>query len=76
LYRCRYTAAVVPPQHPLEADRDQQEEYRCGYCGRRCKSEADLAKHFKQLHEREYKKKMGNPNARKRMVKDTEKMDK
>lgn len=35
------------------------------YCAvvscRRCKSFDDLQKHFKQLHEREHKKKLGGP---------------
>ncbi len=36
------------------------ELYRCEYCGRRCKSADALTKHFRQLHEREFKKKMNH----------------
>jgi len=39
---------------------DSVDEYRCDYCGKRCKSAADLSKHFKQLHEREFKKKLSH----------------
>ncbi|OMO74643.1 hypothetical protein COLO4_26557 [Corchorus olitorius] len=34
------------------------EPYICGVCGRKCKTNMDLKKHFKQLHERERQKKM------------------
>lgn len=34
------------------------EPYICGVCGRKCKSNLDLTKHFKQLHERERQKKL------------------
>lgn len=34
------------------------EPYICGVCGRKCKSNLDLKKHFKQLHERERQKKL------------------
>lgn len=34
------------------------EPYVCGVCGRKCKTNMDLKKHFKQLHEREREKKM------------------
>ncbi|GAX73597.1 hypothetical protein CEUSTIGMA_g1048.t1 [Chlamydomonas eustigma] len=37
-----------------------EDDLRCTLCGRKCKSVADLSKHFKQLHEREHKKKMGS----------------
>ncbi|KAJ7966589.1 C2H2-like zinc finger protein [Quillaja saponaria] len=32
--------------------------YVCGVCGRKCKTNFDLKKHFKQLHERERQKKI------------------
>ncbi|KAK9066785.1 hypothetical protein SSX86_014108 [Deinandra increscens subsp. villosa] len=34
------------------------ETYICSVCGRKCKTNLDLKKHFKQLHEREREKKM------------------
>ncbi|XP_050366827.1 uncharacterized protein LOC126785244 [Argentina anserina] len=34
------------------------EPYICGVCGRKCKSNMDLTKHFRQLHERERQKKL------------------
>ncbi|KAE8695833.1 transcription factor LHW-like [Hibiscus syriacus] len=34
------------------------EPYICGVCGRKCKTDLDLKKHFKQLHERERQKKL------------------
>ncbi|XP_022714417.1 uncharacterized protein LOC111318786 [Durio zibethinus] len=34
------------------------ELYICGVCGRKCKTNLDLKKHFKQLHERERQKKL------------------
>ena len=34
------------------------EPYVCGVCGRKCKTNLDLKKHFKQLHERERQKKL------------------
>ncbi|XVE94943.1 hypothetical protein REPUB_Repub02eG0053400 [Reevesia pubescens] len=34
------------------------EPYVCGVCGRKCKTNMDLKKHFKQLHERERQKKL------------------
>ncbi|KAJ4907506.1 C2H2-like zinc finger protein [Raphanus sativus] len=36
----------------------QAEPYVCGVCGRKCKTNLDLKKHFKQLHERERQKKV------------------
>ncbi|KAK7321676.1 hypothetical protein VNO77_32540 [Canavalia gladiata] len=32
--------------------------YTCGVCGRKCKTNVDLKKHFKQLHQRERQKKL------------------
>lgn len=34
------------------------EPYTCGVCGRKCKTNLDLKKHFKQLHQRERQKKL------------------
>lgn len=34
------------------------EPYVCGMCGRKCKTNLDLKKHFRQLHERERQKKL------------------
>ncbi|CAI0464972.1 unnamed protein product [Linum tenue] len=34
------------------------EPYICGVCGRKCKTNLDLKKHFRQLHERERQKKV------------------
>ncbi|XP_061364079.1 uncharacterized protein LOC133307569 [Gastrolobium bilobum] len=34
------------------------EPYTCGVCGRKCKTNMDLKKHFKQLHQRERQKKL------------------
>ncbi|PIN09890.1 hypothetical protein CDL12_17532 [Handroanthus impetiginosus] len=34
------------------------EPYICSVCGRKCKTQMDLKKHFKQLHERERQKKL------------------
>lgn len=34
------------------------ESYICSVCGRKCKTNLDLKKHFKQLHEREREKKL------------------
>lgn len=34
------------------------EAYVCGYCGRKCKTNIALKKHFKQLHERERNKRL------------------
>ncbi|KXZ48163.1 hypothetical protein GPECTOR_30g259 [Gonium pectorale] len=53
-------------EHPLDAE--QPEEHRCPLCGRRCKDAEQLAKHFKQLHEREHKKRMSS-SAPKKVVK-------
>ncbi|GBG89642.1 hypothetical protein CBR_g49431 [Chara braunii] len=39
------------------------EPYVCGMCGRKCRTHADLRKHFKQLHEREQKKRLNTINA-------------
>uniref|UniRef100_A0A6M2FAT2 C2H2-type domain-containing protein n=1 Tax=Populus davidiana TaxID=266767 RepID=A0A6M2FAT2_9ROSI len=39
---------IVSPSQP----------YVCGVCGRKCKTNLDLKKHFKQLHERERQKKV------------------
>ncbi|RID69356.1 hypothetical protein BRARA_C01454 [Brassica rapa] len=35
-----------------------EEPYVCGVCGRKCRTNLDLKKHFKQLHERERQKKV------------------
>lgn len=37
--------------------------YICGVCGRKCKTNADLKKHFKQLHQRERQKKLNRLNS-------------
>lgn len=37
--------------------------YICGVCGRKCKNNVDLKKHFKQLHERERQKKLSRLNS-------------
>lgn len=42
-----------------------EQPYVCGVCGRKCKTNLDLKKHFRQLHERERNKKL----ARMRMLK-------
>ncbi|XP_057717910.1 uncharacterized protein LOC130932578 [Arachis stenosperma] len=34
------------------------EPYRCSVCGRKCRTNLDLKKHFRQLHERERQKKL------------------
>ncbi|XP_031123799.1 uncharacterized protein LOC116026610 [Ipomoea triloba] len=39
------------------------EPYICSVCGRKCKTNMDLKKHFKQLHEREREKKMNRMRA-------------
>ncbi|PON94232.1 PIN domain-like containing protein [Trema orientale] len=66
-------AFVHLPQWVLEQRRDRKqldilerkglvtppsETYVCGVCGRKCKTNLDLKKHFKQLHERERQKKL------------------
>ncbi|KAJ7546169.1 hypothetical protein O6H91_08G028000 [Diphasiastrum complanatum] len=38
------------------------ESYACGLCGRKCKTNFDLKKHFKQLHQRERQKRMTRLN--------------
>jgi len=43
-----------------EEDIPQDNPFRCEMCGRKCKSAEDLSKHFKQLHEREFKKKLSH----------------
>jgi len=42
----------------------EDDDLRCKLCGRRCKSAKDLSKHFKQLHEREFNKKLKHKCAR------------
>lgn len=42
------------------------EPYVCGVCGRKCKTNVDLKKHFKQLHERERQKKFNRMRSLKR----------
>ncbi|CAM8929217.1 unnamed protein product [Rhodiola kirilowii] len=37
--------------------------YICSVCGRKCKTNLDLKKHFKQLHERERQKKLNRMNS-------------
>lgn len=37
--------------------------YVCSVCGRKCKTNIDLRKHFKQLHERERQKKLNRMNS-------------
>ncbi|PNX80886.1 hypothetical protein L195_g036898 [Trifolium pratense] len=39
------------------------EPYICSVCGRKCKTNVDLKKHFKQLHERERQKKVNRLNS-------------
>ncbi|WCJ32673.1 C2H2-like zinc finger protein [Euphorbia peplus] len=39
------------------------EPYVCGVCGRKCRTNLDLKKHFKQLHERERQKKVNRLNS-------------
>ncbi|GAU34445.1 hypothetical protein TSUD_06570 [Trifolium subterraneum] len=39
------------------------EPYICSVCGRKCKTNVDLKKHFKQLHERERQKKLNRLNS-------------
>lgn len=39
------------------------EPYVCGVCGRKCKTNMDLKKHFRQLHERERQKKLNRMKA-------------
>ncbi|KAI3736474.1 hypothetical protein L6452_16016 [Arctium lappa] len=65
-------AFIHLPHWVLEQRRDQRrleilerkgvatpsEPYVCGVCGRKCKTNLDLKKHFKQLHVREREKKM------------------
>ncbi|KVH88826.1 uncharacterized protein LOC112501628 [Cynara cardunculus var. scolymus] len=65
-------AFIHLPHWVLEQRRDQRrveilerkgvatpsEPYICGVCGRKCKTNLDLKKHFKQLHVREREKKM------------------
>ncbi|XP_043714236.1 uncharacterized protein LOC122662617 [Telopea speciosissima] len=65
-------AFIHLPQWVLEERRDRRrmdilerkalstpaEPYVCGVCGRKCRTNLDLKKHFKQLHERERQKKL------------------
>lgn len=37
---------------------------RCGLCGQHFRSEEHLAKHFKQLHERQHKKRKGGKTSK------------
>lgn len=39
------------------------EPYVCGYCGRKCKTNEKLKKHFRDLHERERNKRMNRLNS-------------
>jgi hypothetical protein len=39
------------------------EPYVCGYCGRKCKTNEKLKKHFRDLHERERNKRMNRMNS-------------
>ncbi|KAJ7520061.1 hypothetical protein O6H91_20G065400 [Diphasiastrum complanatum] len=39
------------------------EPYLCGYCGRKCRNNVALQKHFKQLHERERNKRLNRLNS-------------
>jgi hypothetical protein len=39
------------------------EPYLCSVCGRKCKTNVDLKKHFKQLHQRERQKKVNRMNS-------------
>ncbi|AES59226.1 putative transcription factor C2H2 family [Medicago truncatula] len=39
------------------------EPYVCSVCGRKCKTNVDLKKHFKQLHQRERQKKLNRLNS-------------
>ncbi|CAH9077938.1 unnamed protein product [Cuscuta epithymum] len=41
-----------------KGDLTPPEPYVCSVCGRKCKTNLDLKKHFKQLHERERQKKL------------------
>ncbi|XP_044475969.1 uncharacterized protein LOC123203598 [Mangifera indica] len=65
-------AFIHLPQWVIEERRDRKsldiferrgvvipsDPYICGVCGRKCKTNLDLKKHFKQLHERERQKKL------------------
>ncbi|KAK9097360.1 hypothetical protein Sjap_022857 [Stephania japonica] len=42
----------------LERSSPPADPYLCAVCGRKCRTHADLKKHFKQLHERERQKKL------------------
>lgn len=46
-------AGIVKPSEP----------YVCGYCGRKCKTNEKLRKHFRDLHERERTKRMNRLNS-------------
>lgn len=46
-------AGIVKPSEP----------YVCGYCGRKCKTNEKLKKHFRELHERERNKRMNRLNS-------------
>ncbi|KAH7447611.1 hypothetical protein KP509_01G113800 [Ceratopteris richardii] len=70
-YANRHAFSYVPPwvreerRSRKELDRLEAsglfipgEPYVCGYCGRKCKTNIALKKHFKQLHERERNKRL------------------
>lgn len=46
-------AGIIKPSEP----------YVCGYCGRKCKTNEKLKKHFRDLHERERNKRMNRMNS-------------
>ncbi|KAG0581799.1 hypothetical protein KC19_3G010300 [Ceratodon purpureus] len=46
-------AGIIKPSEP----------YVCGYCGRKCKTNEKLKKHFRDLHERERNKRMNRLNS-------------
>ena len=49
------SAGLLPPA--------PSEELRCGLCGRQCRSEAELKRHFVSLHAKEHAKRMNHLNS-------------
>lgn len=47
----------------MMCDVQPSEPYVCGYCGRKCKTNEKLKKHFRELHERERNKRMNRLNS-------------
>ena len=53
----------LPQWLTIDDNVQPSEPYVCGYCGRKCKTNEKLKKHFRELHERERNKRMNRLNS-------------